>query len=190
MEVICFIFPAVKHGYSRKLQRDIQKLRQLLKDTDALRNRGSDYCSETDTEGGEYSIYSSDSCGSPDRHKASASKIHLPNHVEEIDENAPLVSLLHGRKKNSFNAKMPQKTNNSCMPESSIRHTSKSDDNQLASGRKRPRIIVSDDESDEPIESDRSKRRAYESHVGNIVASDIGWFSKQLTSYLLKYSNL
>ncbi|KAM0952462.1 putative tetratricopeptide-like helical domain superfamily, protein TONSOKU [Dioscorea sansibarensis] len=175
---------------ARKLQRDIQKLRQLLKDTDALRNRGSDYCSETDTEGGEYSVDSSDSCGSPDRHKASASKIHLPTHVEEIDADAPLVSLFHGRKKDSFNAKTSQKTNNFCMPEPSIRHTSKSDDNQLASGRKRLRIIVSDDESDEPIESNRSKGRAYESPIANIVASDIGWFSRQLTSYLLKYSKL
>ncbi|KAJ0983759.1 hypothetical protein J5N97_002115 [Dioscorea zingiberensis] len=164
---------------ARKLQHDIQKLRQLLKDTDGLRNQESDYCSETDTEGGEQSVDFSERCGSPYRHKASTSKVYLSTCVEDIDVNVPLASLKDKSKKDSSKAKKSQldscakKTNDSCcMPEPTIRYTSQSNDNQQAAGRKRLRVIVSDDETDEPVELDEPKRTAHESPVRNVAASD------------------
>ena len=121
---------------------------------DEARNTVSDYCPETESEGGDVSDNIPDPVDS-DGHDANT-------YSEESDDDVVLASLVH-RSRSSSNAKaskirsIPKKVDRSPdMDEGTREVMSKSCSNQ--SGRKRVRMVISDDEDDESPEIGQSNR--------------------------------
>nr|CAD1827295.1 unnamed protein product [Ananas comosus var. bracteatus] len=143
---------------ARKLQQDIHHLRQLLKE-DAFKGTESDYCSETETEGGDVSDDLPRVCTHSNIDRPATSRA-----TEDFDEDIPLASLVHQNKNlskikpsqsHSLGMKTGKPSNFLESPSESIR---KSYDDQESAGRKRIRVVISDDEADEPNTMDQSKR--------------------------------
>ena len=118
------------------------------------RSTVSDYCPETESEGGDVSDHILDPVDS-DGHDANT-------YSEESDDDIVLASLVH-RSRSSSDIKaskvhsIPKKVDRLCdMDEGTREVISKSCNNQ--SGRKRVRMVISDDEDDESPEIDQSKR--------------------------------
>jgi hypothetical protein len=139
--------------FCRKLQQKIDDLKQILNQHEA-RSTVSDYCPETESEGGDVSDNILDPVDS-DGHGANT-------YSEEPDDNVILSSLVH-RSRSSSNIKAskthstPKNVDRLCQMDEGTREViSKACGNQ--SGRKRVRMVISDDEADENPEIDQSKR--------------------------------
>lgn len=135
---------------ARKLQHDIQELKHLLDKEDILRNLGNDYCSETETEGDDVSYNVPSSHNSLD-----ITNPKLVTNVENYEDEVPLSSLFR-RSKNPSKIKTSQlspyekEASKSCnLAGDFLGGMRKSGDNQQPVGRKRSRVVISDDEADE-----------------------------------------
>ncbi|KAJ8504389.1 hypothetical protein OPV22_005275 [Ensete ventricosum] len=153
---------------ARKLQQDIQMLKPLLKE-DALKDQQSDYCSETETEGGNLSTDILRLSASQDSNDSGKSRPSLLACVEDLDDDVPLASLGHSNK-SSTKIKMSQldsldvRTNaSSNHAQASSRDLSKSRDDQRHVDRKRVRVVLSDDEADDPDEMNGSRQKLHRS---------------------------
>ncbi|XP_071679038.1 protein TONSOKU isoform X2 [Lolium perenne] len=138
---------------AKKLQQKIDDLKQILNQHEA-RSTVSDYCPETESEGGDVSDNILDPVDS-DGHGANT-------YSEEADDNVILSSLVH-RSRSSSNIKAskthstPKNVDRLCQMDEGTREViSKACGNQ--SGRKRVRMVISDDEADEDPAIDQSKR--------------------------------
>lgn len=133
-------------------------MRQLLKE-DAFKGTESDYCSETETEGGDVSDDLPHVCTHSNIDRPATSRA-----TEDFDEDIPLASLVHQNKnlskiKASQSHSLVMKTGKpSNFLESSLESIRKSYDDQESAGRKRIRVVISDDEADELNTMDQSKR--------------------------------
>uniref|UniRef100_A0A0E0K609 Protein TONSOKU n=1 Tax=Oryza punctata TaxID=4537 RepID=A0A0E0K609_ORYPU len=135
---------------AKKLQQEIDNLKKMSDQHEA--DTVSDYCSETESEDGNASdniLNTEDNDG------------NIGNNVsEEFDDDVVLASLVHKSRSSKTKAsKMhcPKNFDGSCgMDESPEEVVSKSFSNH--SGRKRVRVVISDDEAEETPEIDQSKR--------------------------------
>ncbi|KAM3244362.1 hypothetical protein ACQJBY_055975 [Aegilops geniculata] len=139
---------------AKKVHEKIENLKQKLNQHGA-RDTVSDYCSETESEGGDASDKMLDQEDS-DGHAANT-------YSEEPDDHVVLASLVH-RSRSSSNTKaskihsIQKKVDRSCdMDERTREVLSKSCSNQ--SGKRRVRVFISDDEADESPEIDQSKKK-------------------------------
>lgn len=128
----------------RRLQSSIDKLKQSKAKELERQNMVGDCCSETETEGDDQLSNSpSDVSYSPMLSKSTAIKSNSRVGEDELNDDAPLVSLLRSSKKSSklkpFTLTDP--------PEGSPRSMSRSTGSQSV-GRKRVRVVLSDDEGE------------------------------------------
>ncbi|XP_042407586.1 protein TONSOKU-like [Zingiber officinale] len=156
---------------ARKLQLDIQNLKSLLKEG-VLNDQHSDYCSETETGGNspESNCHISASQTSSDSSRSIPS---LPGHVEEFDEDAPLASLVC-LSKNSRKTKTSRSDPHvvranitSGIVQDFSRGLSNSCDDQRRVGRKRVRVVISDDEVDDSEMMNGAKRTPHRSSLND-----------------------
>ncbi|KAF2947279.1 protein TONSOKU [Oryza sativa Japonica Group] len=137
---------------AKKLQQEIDSLKRMS-DQHEARDTVSDYCSETESEDGNVSdniLNTEDNDG------------NIANNIsEEFDDDVVLASLVHKSKSSKTKASKihssPKNVDESCdMDGSPEEVVSKSFSNH--SGRKRVRVVISDDEAEEAPEIDQSKR--------------------------------
>ncbi|KAI4982503.1 hypothetical protein ZWY2020_022995 [Hordeum vulgare] len=138
---------------AKKVHKKIDELKQIL-NQDGARDTVSDYCSETESEGGDASDKMLDQEDN-DGHAANSCS-------EEPDDQVILASLFH-RSRSSSKLKaskmhsIQKKVDRSCDMDGGTREVlNKSCSNQ--SGKKRVRVFISDDEADESSEIDQSKK--------------------------------
>ncbi|WOK94400.1 protein TONSOKU isoform X1 [Canna indica] len=154
---------------ARKLQLDIGNLKPLLKGV--LDNQYSDYCSETETEGGDSPASIPTVSALQESDGSAKSRSILPVHVEEFDEDAPLASIVRlsknsaKTKKSQLDSHVVKSDISANRAQASSRDLSKSNDDQQQTGRKRTRVVISDDEADDLYEMDESKKRPHRSSI-------------------------
>ncbi|XP_062147613.1 protein TONSOKU [Alnus glutinosa] len=141
---------------ARRLQLLIDQLKQS-KDKELERhNLAEDCCSETDTEGNDhFSESRSNARCSQDMSKSNSSRLKSVAGVEELNDDVPLISLLRSSKDSpKTEAAQLGKHNIFTRPTKvSPKSVSKSTSNQqTVVGRKRVRLILSDDENEMPNE--------------------------------------
>lgn len=163
------------------MQREIQKLKILLEEENALRNRENDYCSETETEGDDVSNDVRGVSASVDINKTPTITSNLLTTGDESGEDVPLASFIR-RGKNSAKSKMSQldslgtKAWMSCdLAEDSSRDLCKLNNDRQPAGRKRIRVVISDDEADETDEINGSGRRLHKRLVEDVATFEKGW---------------
>ncbi|AQK56138.1 protein TONSOKU isoform X8 [Zea mays] len=170
---------------AKKMQEKIDNLKQTLNQCEA-RDTVSDYCSETDTEGG---------CTSDNTLDAQNDHGQAANNYEEPDDDVTLASLVQ-RSGSSSKIKVPKIRNSSkkfdelCDVTEDIHNSSKKVDelgdmaegtravlsrsrSDHSVGRKRVRVILSDDESDENHENVQFKKTST-SPADSMSVSDHG----------------
>ncbi|XP_010247270.1 PREDICTED: protein TONSOKU [Nelumbo nucifera] len=155
---------------AKRLQLVIDKLKcSTKKDNEACMLDG-DCCSETETKGNDdLTDTRSNACSSPMITKSVSVRI------EEIDEDLPLISLLQSRKNFSKpKGNQLNKPSFSTVPtESSPKSLSKSiSSHQPVVGRKRVRVVLSDDERDEHNEIESPRGRNRNCPVEDVATSD------------------
>ncbi|KAL5976342.1 hypothetical protein ACLOJK_020673 [Asimina triloba] len=150
---------------ARKLQHDIQDLKDLLDVVED--NPDLEYCSETETEGVISDCRSDDfSSGGTSFSPKRSQELPL---IEEPNDDAPLISLIRSRKKSLKTKLSPlhgekstcKVTNGSCK------------DHPQQIGRKRVRLVLSDDENNE-CEINHSSKRPQNSPKEAIVSPNKG----------------
>ncbi|WVZ55398.1 hypothetical protein U9M48_006061 [Paspalum notatum var. saurae] len=156
---------------AKKMQEKIENLKQILNQHDT-RDTVSDYCSETDTEGGCASDDMLDAEDDNGQDRQVANK-----YSEEPDDDATLASLIH-TSRSSSNIKASKihcsskKVDELCdMAEDTKAVLSRSGTDH--SGRKRVRVFLSDDDSEENPEIVQLKK-ASTSPVYSMSVSDHG----------------
>jgi hypothetical protein len=160
----------------RRLQLLIDQLKQS-KDKELERhNLAEDCCSETDTEGNDhFSESRSNARCSQDMSKSNSSRLKSVAGVEELNDDVPLISLLRSSKDSpKTEAAQLGKHNIFTRPTKvSPKSVSKSTSNQqTVVGRKRVRLILSDDENEMPNEVVCSKVRSDRWPVEAVATSD------------------
>ncbi|KAK2656121.1 hypothetical protein Ddye_009173 [Dipteronia dyeriana] len=160
---------------ARRLQLAIDKLKESETRNLGADVAGEDCCSETDTEGNDHQSDSrSSACCSLDlvKSRSRRSKTLAGLEVEELNDDLPLISFLQSSK-SSPKMKTPyvEKQNISSKPtESSPRSLSKSSNSIV--GRKRIRVILSDDEDEMDDELECLKGRVHKCPVEAVATSD------------------
>lgn len=153
------------------MQLDIQNLKSLLKEG-VLNDQVSDYCSETET-GGNSPESNCHISASQTSSNSSRSIPSLPGHVEEFDADAPLASLVclskNSRKKkiSESDPHVVRANITSDIAQDSSRGLSNSWDDQRQVGRKRVRVVISDDEVDDSEMMNGSKRTPHRSSLND-----------------------
>lgn len=161
------------------MQLDIQNLKSLLKEG-ALKKQQSDYCSETETEGGNSLANTSGSSASQESLSSAKSRSSVPSHKEEIDEDAPLASLLRLSKSSAkiktskLDSHVERNNLSSSLAQVSSRDLNESCDAQHQVGRKRVRVVLSDDEADDTGKMNGPERRFVRSST-EYISADRGW---------------
>jgi hypothetical protein len=160
----------------RRLQLLIDKLKQS-KDKEFERHiLEEDCCSETDTEGNDHFSESSRSSArcSQDMSKSNSSRLKSVASVEELSDDVPLISLLQSNKDSPKTEAAQLEKHNifTRTTKASPKSVSKSTSNQQTVGRKRVRLILSDDENDMPNEVVCSKGRPDRGPVEAVATSD------------------
>ena len=160
----------------RRLQLLIDKLKKSKDKELETHNVAEDCCSETYTEGNYHLSESrSDACCSPEMSKLNSSRSNSVASVEELNDDVPLISLLRSSKNSpKMKAAQSEKHNISTQPAKVLpKSLSISTSNQQTGvGRKRARVILSDDESEVPYEVERSKGRPDKCPVEAVTTSD------------------
>lgn len=106
---------------------------------------GADCCSETDTEGEDCSI----ACNSPLNSISNACEMES-NYVEEINDDIPLISFLDGCKRSSkLESTILPVMSNAPGKSKVVSPTSPARSSGTVVGRKRVRLVLSDDEDDD-----------------------------------------
>ncbi|XP_010025556.2 protein TONSOKU [Eucalyptus grandis] len=136
---------------ARRLQLLIDKLKQSERKELEQSKVAGDCCPETDTEGDDcLSNSRSSTCSSPLTSNSYKRKLH--NTVEELNDDAPLISLLHSKKVSPrFRTAAPvEKCGNTMnhMMASSKSSSKSTGDKQKVVDRKRIRLVLSDDEGE------------------------------------------
>ncbi|KAJ4966104.1 hypothetical protein NE237_017953 [Protea cynaroides] len=158
---------------ARRLQLKIDSLKQATKMEE--QNMERDCCSETATEGDDGSTDAmSHACHSPKISEAT-SKISKPlTMVEEFNDDVPLISLLQSTRNLSRKNTAEQKRTSVSMdpiealPKGLIRSIGSQ---EPVVSRKRVRVVLSDDESDEHDEIQYSRGRHNKCPVENVATS-------------------
>ncbi|KAL7230356.1 hypothetical protein ACSBR2_008781 [Camellia fascicularis] len=147
---------------ARRLQLLIDKLKQSTTKELEAQNVEQDCCSETETEGDDQSPNGSDMSCSQETSKYNSVTSQSHARVEELNDDLPLISLLHPHKnsaklKTAFVPVTATKPTQS-LPKSVPRST---DSQQTFVGHKRIRVILSDDEGEmhDEVECRRAKHR-------------------------------
>ncbi|XP_028110671.1 protein TONSOKU [Camellia sinensis] len=147
---------------ARRLQLLIDKLKQSTTKELEAQNVEQDCCSETETEGDDQSPNGSDMSCSQETSKYNSVTSQSHARVEELNDDLPLISLLHPHKysaklKTAFVPVTATKPTQS-LPKSVPRST---DSQQTFVGHKRIRVILSDDEGEmhDEVECPRAKHR-------------------------------
>ncbi|KAF5751807.1 hypothetical protein HS088_TW02G00825 [Tripterygium wilfordii] len=137
---------------ARRLRLEIDNLKQLEHRKIKSKNVAKDFCSETETEGDDrLSDNESSAACSPDSSKSSSSRSKSLCSVDEVKDDVPLISLVRSNKHSSkMKAIHSEKANASTKSSAtSLQNLPKELHNQqTAVGRKRVRIVLSDDESE------------------------------------------
>ncbi|KAK7822727.1 protein tonsoku [Quercus suber] len=161
---------------ARRLQLLIDKLRKSKDKELETHNVAEDCCSETYTEGNYcLSESRSDACCSPEMSKLNSSRSNSVASVEELNDDVPLISLLRSSKNSpKMKAAQSEKHNISTQPAKVLpKSLSISTSNQQTGvGRKRARVILSDDESEVPYEVECSKGRPDKCPIEAVTTSD------------------
>ncbi|XP_012466931.1 protein TONSOKU isoform X1 [Gossypium raimondii] len=159
---------------ARRLQLEIDKLKQSKVEELDEKHIATDRCSETDTEGDDHcSDDMSSACLEVLRKSSSNGSVPLAASGESNDD-LPLISLIRPSKRSPKDKTTDTANNNiSKEPdETSPKSLSKSTSNQqTVVGRKRVRLVLSDDEGDVPHQVECSARRLHKRPV-DFAASD------------------
>lgn len=136
----------------------IDKLKQPGSKKIEAKDVAGNYCSETETEIENLSPNRSEVSLSPERSTSNSIRSKSHSFPDESNENVPLISFLHpGKKASKLRLGHETAVHTSIkLPESSPRATSISAGGQ-AVGRKRIRLVISDDEC-ENMEQHTSRR--------------------------------
>lgn len=151
----------------RRLQLLIDQLKKQSNREPETQDLAEGCCSETDTEE-EIRVSSETSKSNSSRSKSVAG-------VEELNDDVPLISLLRSTKRPSkMETTYIGSQNTSTKPaEFSPKCLSKSNsDQQTIVGRKRVRVILSDDEDDMHDEVESSKGRTHNNPVKDVAKSN------------------
>ncbi|XP_077242137.1 tetratricopeptide repeat (TPR)-containing protein [Tasmannia lanceolata] len=157
-------------GKARKLQHDIENLKSSPNKEFEVRNRAKECCSETETEGDVFSDDGSEAFNSP----IASTRLNPTLSVEEFSNDIPLASLIQPRKTLSKNKK---KQLDCCGGKAGIsskatKALSRDTDDQEPVGRKRIRVVLSDDEIDECVAMDISRTRLNKHLEEDVGTSD------------------
>ncbi|XP_065875046.1 protein TONSOKU [Euphorbia lathyris] len=136
---------------ARRLQREISNLKRSKRQELETVNLARDYCSETDTDGdGHLSDARPNESYSPETSKSSSTNSKHANGVEELNDDVPLISFLHSHKHSSQKQTTYTESCNTSTKstEASPKCLSKASNQQTIVGRKRVRVILSDDEGE------------------------------------------
>jgi len=155
----------------RKMQEKIDNLKQLLNQHEA-RDTVSDYCSETDTEGG---CISDNMLDPEDDNRQVGNK-----YSEESDDDVTLASLVHkSRSSSKIKARemqsSPKKVVELCDVAEDTRPVLSRSCTNHSVGRKRLRVVLSDDESEESPEIVQLKKTST-SPANSMSVSGMGFF--------------
>ncbi|KAJ8774873.1 hypothetical protein K2173_018132 [Erythroxylum novogranatense] len=153
---------------ARRLQLEIDNLKQLeIRELEKQKST-RDYCSETDTDESDYLSESK----SKSMAKLCSTRSETLESVEIMNDDVPLVSLLQSSKRSS-NIKAARAEE--CKVHENLTKASKkcfTGNQQTIVGRKRIRVVLSDDEDDFPNGSDISKEKTTECLVEDVATSD------------------
>ena len=136
-----------------------------------------DYCSETETEGGGISENPSNACESPEVSKPAASRPNMYI-VEESDDLVPLAKLIR-QKKNLLKFKTSKldthdkHINTPCNSGQASSGDSHRSCSLQSVGRKRVRVVISDDEA-ELDDIDEMRKQFHGSLIEDMATSDKG----------------
>lgn len=148
----------------RKYQLLINKLKESKDTESGKEDEREDYCSESDTEG---NIHTSN-----DRSDASDSPDLVG--VDDMSDDVPLVSFLQSTRSlpkiKSTNVGKQKASSN--FIKVSPKRSSRSVSNQDTVGRKRVRVVLSDDEDETFVEVERCKGRTLSCPVEDVATSD------------------
>ncbi|KAJ0098287.1 hypothetical protein Patl1_27847 [Pistacia atlantica] len=161
---------------ARRLQLAIDKLKDSETTNLEAQEVAGDICSETDTEGNDHLSdgRSSASC-SPKMSKAGSGQSKSLAGVEEFKDDVPLISILQSSKRSAkMRTAYVQKQNVTKKPtEASPKSLSKlTDSQQTGVGRKRVRVVLSDDEGEMHDDVECMKGRFHKNLVEDIATSD------------------
>ncbi|KAK1300783.1 Protein TONSOKU [Acorus calamus] len=140
---------------ARKLQNDIENLKHMLNKEPELRDLKNECCSETETEGIDTFSNDLDACDSPRMSVSASSRSEPKGGVEGVCDDTPLASLIRPKNKLSKtkitqpNAQGSRNLVYGNEAETLSRGLGKAYDCQQSVGRKRVRVILSDDEDEE-----------------------------------------
>lgn len=152
-------FDNVEKG--RKLQLLIDELKLSKPREFGAQNMELDCCSETETEGDDLSPNGSHMSCFQETSKTNSAKSQSQNRMEELKDDQPLISLLHSRRNptKQKTTRVPASSSKptQTLPESMPRFT----ESQQTVGRKRIRVILSDDEGEmyEEVECPRQRHQ-------------------------------
>ncbi|KAG5529146.1 hypothetical protein RHGRI_029727 [Rhododendron griersonianum] len=146
---------------ARRLQLLIDGLKLSKPREFEAKNMESDCCSETETEGDDLSPNGSHMSYFQEASNTNSAKSQSQSRMEELDDDLPLTSLLHSRKnptkQKTTRVPVTSTKPTQALPESMPRFT----ESQQTVGRKRIRVILSDDEGEiyEEVECPRRRRQ-------------------------------
>ncbi|XVF61874.1 hypothetical protein PTKIN_Ptkin08bG0169300 [Pterospermum kingtungense] len=150
---------------ARRLQLEIDKLKQSKLEKLEEKHIAEECCSETDTGGDDHCL---------DNMSNASNRSTSLTSSAELNDDIPLISLIRPSKRSSKNkTSHTEKNNISIDPDESFpKSLSKSKGNQqTVVGRKRVRLVLSDDESDVHDEVECSERRLHKRTV-DVATSD------------------
>ncbi|XP_020572962.1 protein TONSOKU isoform X2 [Phalaenopsis equestris] len=160
---------------ARKLQIEIQNVKRLLNESELLMRVDQDYCSETETEGVVASLLSSDESDSLEINNPSIF-VDKPNIAtgDAVDDDVPLRMLVKKCKKSS-KMEMPSLNKKAKMSdrlgERSNRDLINHDVNHQSLGRKRVRVIISDEEDEELDQATQLRKRNHGNPIEDVATS-------------------
>ena len=152
----------------------INKLKQSKTRELETENLEQDCCSETETEGHDLSPNESESSDVSCFQEARTNSVKSQSHtrVEEPKDDIPLISLLHSRK-SSTNPKTAHVPDSSTEPTQALpKSMSRSTGSQETLGRKRIRVILSDDEGEMYDELECPRGRHHKVIEEDVATSD------------------
>ena len=164
-------------NFYRRLKLLIDKLKESKEKEAAAKNMSEDCCSETDTEADDYlSNSGSDNFCFP----KTISQSKAPTTGEELEDDAPLMSLYQSIKSSSKNKtghkeSLLNSTKQAEQSPSSLKN--QTSDHQTIVSRKRVRVILSDD--DDEVEC--SSRKDHDCLVDDLPTYNASMFSLLLT---------
>ncbi|CAN6572828.1 unnamed protein product [Malus baccata var. baccata] len=160
---------------ARRLQFRIKELKKSEHKDLETENVAEDRCSESDTEGsGHLSDGVYNACCSSEIRKSSSSRSQSLASMEELNDDEPLISLKCSTKDSLKVKSTPSgKQNNTIQTNVSSKNLSKPDTNeQTVIGRKRVRLVLSDDEDEMQDEVPCSKSWSKKQPLEFVATSD------------------